>query len=110
MAQGFKTANAKAAVAASQTDSALVAAVAGKIIRVLSITMSAAATATASTFTTKPGGAGTAISAVFTNPVNTPVSLPYNPHGHFETVAGEGLSVTTGAGSTTNYQVCYELV
>ena len=111
MSLGKKTANAIGSVAASQTDSALIAAVTGSKIRVLSVSMSCGgATATASTFTSKPAGSGVAISAVFTNALNATTHMPYNPHGHFETVVSEGLSVTTGAGSTTGYQICYELV
>jgi hypothetical protein len=33
--------------------------------------------------------------------------LPYNPVGWFETVSGQGLSATTGAGSTTGIQIVY---
>ena len=98
---------AKAAIASATTDGAVVAAVASKKIRVLGFILSPAATATACTFTTKPGGAGTAISAVMTVVANTLSSPGYNPLGWFETSAGEGLSLTTGTGSTVGVQVTY---
>lgn len=98
---------AKATVAASQTDSAIVAAVAGKKIRVLQIAFIPAGTATTSTFNTKPAGAGVAITGAFSPAASTPVVLPFSPAGWFETASGEGLSVTTGAGATTVYQVTY---
>lgn len=94
-------------VAASQTDAALVALVATKKIRVHQLIAIAGATATNLTFTTKPGGAGTAITPLFANGINGGEVLPFSPAGWFETAAGEGLSVTTGAGSTTGILVLY---
>lgn len=98
---------AKAAIAASTTDGAVVAAVASKKIRVLGFILSPATTATAVTFTTKPGGAGTAISAVITTLAGAPFSSGFTELGHFETAAGEGLSATTGTGSTVGIEVTY---
>lgn len=93
-------------VAASQTDSAIVAAIASKKIRVIGIIINTVTIATPSsvTFTSKPGGAGAAIS-----PAIVPNSsfAAYSPVGFFQTVAGEGLSVTTSAGSTSGIQVVY---
>ncbi len=104
-------ARAFANVAAAQTDSVLVAAATGYKIRVLAVVMSAAGTATAATFNTKGAGAGTAISALFTNGVNiVSQGLGFNPDGWFETLAGEALTVTTGAGSATGFQFTYALV
>ena len=94
-------------VAASQTDSAIVAAVASKKIRVLALYAVAGGTATDLTFNSKPGGAGSAKSAKFANGANGGEVLPFSPVGWFETVSGEGLSVTTGAGSTTGIGVVY---
>lgn len=101
---------AKVNVNASTTDGAVVAAVAGKKIRVLALAARAGGTATTSTFNTKPTGGGTAISATFANAVNDGIVLPHNPYGWFQTNSGEGLSVTTGAGSATGIQVVYTLV
>ena len=97
---------AKASVAQSQTDSAVVTAVTGAKIRVLDVKLSGP-TATSVTFNTKPGGAGTAVSAAFVSPSNTVASLGFNPLGHFETSSGEGLTVTTGAGGTVAIQITY---
>lgn len=94
-------------VAASQTDSAIVAAVTSKKIRVLAMYAVAGGTATSLTFNSKPGGAGTAKSAAFANGANGGEILPFSPVGWFETASGEGLSVTTGAGSTTGIGVVY---
>ncbi len=94
-------------VAASQTDSSIVSAVAAKKIRVLSAYAVAGGTATTLTFNSKPAGAGSAISALFANGANGGEILPYSPIGWFETVAAEGLTVTTGAGSTTGIGVVY---
>lgn len=97
-------------IAQSQTDSAVVAAVAGYAIRVLNVYALAGGTATNLTFNSKPGGAGAAISALLANDANGGEVLPYNPHGWFQTAISEGLSVTTGAGATTGLQVSYILV
>lgn len=97
-------------VAASQTDSNIVTAVSGKQIRVISATMQTGGTATDLTFNSKGGGGGTAISMVFQNASNGGEVLPANENGWFETNVGEGLTVTTGAGSTTGVQLNYILV
>lgn len=93
--------------AASQTDSAVVTAVAGKRIRVLAVAAVAGGTATDLTFNSKPAGAGVAISCKFANGANGGEVLPFNEYGWFETSLGEGLTVTTGAGSTTGILVNY---
>lgn len=97
-------------VAASQTDSVIVAAVAGKKIRVLGTIFACGGTATNLTFNTKPAGAGTAITALWANGINGGAVLPWCAAGWFETNVGDGLTVTTGAGSTTGIQVVYVLV
>lgn len=94
-------------VAAGQTDAAVVAAVTAKKIRVLAIAHQAGGTATAITYNTKPVGAGSAISPTFANSANGGTPLPFNPSGWFQTNSGEGLSVTTGAGSPTGILVVY---
>jgi hypothetical protein len=111
MAQGPNIVNqpkrAFANIATATTDGAIVSAVAGKKIRVLAVMAVAGATATTITFNSKPAGAGTAISALFAAGANGLTPLSYNPLGWFETNAGEGLTATTGAGSTTGIQVTY---
>ena len=94
-------------IAASQTDAAVVAAVSGYKIRVLAYTLMAGGTATNVTFNSKPGGAGTAISCLHACNANGGITTHEAGGGWFETIASEGLSVTTGAGSTTGIQVIY---
>lgn len=103
--------NAFDSVAASATDSNLVTGVAGKRIRVLSFLINQGDTTPSTvTFNSKPAGGGVAISPALKGPANGGFVAPNNPTGWFETVAGEGLTVTTGAGSTTSIVVVYELI
>jgi len=94
-------------VTASSTDSNIVSAVASKSIRVISFRLHVGGTATTVTFNSKPAGAGTAISETFACGANGGREGSYHPKGHFWTTAGEGLTVTTGAGSTTGVGVTY---
>lgn len=98
---------AAANVAASQTDSSIVAAVAAKRIRVLGYALSGGAQATSVTFNSKGAGAGTAVSMTHQMGANGVFAPGEAAHGHFQTASGEGLTVTTGAGSTTGIQVSY---
>jgi hypothetical protein len=91
-------------VTASTTDGALVTAITGKKIRVTAAGVSCGGTASTVVFNSKPGGAGSAVSPIF----NNSISLSQNTDGWFETNAGEGLSVSTGAGSTTGVLVIYQ--
>ena len=99
-------------VAASSTDGSLnIAAVSGKRVAVLAVAFVAGATATNATFNSKPSGsAGSAISMLFANGANGGAVLGFNLHGWFVTKAGEGLTLTTGSGSTTGVQVVYAYV
>jgi hypothetical protein len=90
----------KANIAASTTDGAVITAVAGKKLRILSFRLHAGGTATNATFNSKPAGAGSAISELFACAANGGRAEGFSPVGHFETVAGEGLTLTTAAGST----------
>lgn len=90
--------------AASGTNQTLVAAVTSKKIRVLAAAFVCGGTATTLTFNSATAGA---ISCLFANAANGGATLPFNPAGWFETVAGEALAVTTGAGSTTGIQITY---
>ena len=101
---------AKANVAASQTDSSVVAAVSAKEILVLGFRVMAGGTATDITFNSKGAGAGVAISEAFQCGANGGQAGAFSPVGHFKTVAGEALTVTTGAGSTVGVGVVYTLV
>ncbi len=98
-------------IAASQTDSALVTAIAGRYIRVIGLATLTGATATTITFNSKGSGSGTAISMLLANAANGGAVLPLAPGGRwwFQTNIGEALTATTGSGSTTGVQVVYEV-
>jgi len=103
--------NAYDAIAASATDSSLVAAVATKKLRVRSVVINQGdTTPSAVTFNSKGAGAGTAVYVPLKAAANGGFVLNDNPKGWFETIAGEGLSVSTGAGSTTSVAVTYERI
>lgn len=98
-------------VAASQTDSVLVAAVANMKIRVHAFMINQGDAANAVTFNTKPAGAGTAISPALKYSINGGTTSTEAPSGWFETNRGEGLTVTTGAtASNTGIMVVYSVV
>ena len=103
----YTTKKAWADIAASSTDSAIIAAVPFKVLRVVSLVMITGATATNITFNTKGSGAGTAITSAFANGINGGAVLNYNPEGWFSTTAGHGLTATTGAGSSTGVNITY---
>jgi hypothetical protein len=65
---------------------------------------------TAVVATVTGGAVGVAISPVLALPIRGTLVLPLNEHGWFETGSGEGLSVTTGAGSTTGIAISYSLI
>lgn len=103
--------NAYDSIAASTTDSVLIAAVTGKKIRVLSFLINQGdTTPSAVTFNSKGGGAGTAIFPAIKYAANGGTNPPLLDGGWFETNVSEGLTVTTGAGSTTGVVVVYTLV
>lgn len=91
---------------ASTTDGALVTGVAGKRVRVLAAAVSCGGTASTVTFNSKPAGAGTAIGPAF----NNSIVLPYDPNGWVLSNSGEGLTVSTGTGSTTGILIDYDFV
>src|SRR5262245_27322533 len=94
-------------VAAAQTDSSLVAAVTGKKVRVVRVACTGDTAVTTIVFNSKPGGAGAAISATFNLAVGTPLVLPTDNEGWFQTAVGEGLTVTTGAGGGVRVEIGY---
>ena len=97
----------KGTVAASQTDSSLVAAVSGQRVCVYQMALIVGATATDVTLNTKGAGAGTSITPPFSFGANGGVVLPNSPKPWFCTTSGEALTMTTGAGSTTGYLLRY---
>lgn len=94
-------------IVASTTDGNIISAVTSKKLRILAVVMQCGATATNITLNSKPAGAGAAISPQFQNGANGGEVLPFNAYGWFETVVSEGLTATTGAGSTTGVHVLY---
>ncbi len=94
-------------ISSGTTDGALVSAVSGKALTVVSAFLVAGGTATNVTFNSKPAGSGTAITCLIANGANGGAVLPYNEQGWFNTNQSEGLTVTTGSGSTVGVQVCY---
>lgn len=100
----------KSNVAHETTDGALITAVTGSKIRALGVNVVAGGTATVVTFNTKGSGAGTATSAAFSLGANGVLTLPIHEFGWFETSSGEGLTVTTGTGSTCAVTVVYTVL
>lgn len=94
-------------ISSGTTDGSLISAVPGKALTIVSAFLVAGATATNVTFNTKPSGSGTAITCLIANGANGGAVLNYNEQGWFNTNAGEGLTVTTGSGSTVGIQVSY---
>ena len=102
--------NAHASIAASTTDGALVSAVPACKIRVLSFLINQGDTTPSTvTFNSKGSGAGTSVFPALKAAANGGF-VADTPRGWFETNVGEGLTVTTGAGSTTGIIVQYQLV
>lgn len=93
------------AIANSQTDSTLVAAVASKKIRVLSLFSQCQGTGTQVTLESD-GAPDVRIHSYFPADNGGHV-LPFNPIGWFETTSGAALLATTGAGSTTDFTLTY---
>src|ERR1041384_8313943 len=95
-------------IAASTTDSSIVAAVTGKRIRVLAYSTQCGGTATTLVFNSKGAGAGTAISST-QQPAANGGRVANQPLGGFwfQTNAGEALTATTGSGSQTGVEVIY---
>lgn len=99
---------------ASTTDGSILTAATGMRIRVLGVACEAGGTATNVTFNSKGSGSGTAISMLFALSANggfvLPVAgAPMTEVPWFQTNIGEGLTATTGSGSTVGVQVVYDL-
>lgn len=102
--------DANVVVAASQTDSVLIAAVSGSKIRVLGVTTGAAGTATDWTLGSKAGaGATTTKMGPFRSAASNYTST-YGDYGMFDCVDSEGLVVTTGAGANVTFFINYVLI
>ena len=93
-----------AVAASSSGDNTLVAAVAGKKIRVLSCVLIAAG---AVTTRFESGASGTAMTGQMSLAANGGFTLPYNPHGWFDTTAGELLNLELGGAVSVAGVVVY---
>lgn len=94
-------------VAASQTDSVIQALSGSLTTYVFAVVCVCGATATNITFNSKPAGAGSAISPLFANAANGGIVLPFTGSPWFQSASSAGISVTTGAGSTTGVLILY---
>lgn len=92
-----------ATVASGSTDSSLIALVAAKKLRIISLVVQCGATATDMTFES----GGTTKKHKVQAGANGGQVLPPNPYGWFETASGESLTVTTTSGSTSEITGTY---
>jgi hypothetical protein len=90
--------------AASSGDNTLVAAVAGKKIRVLSYTIIASG---AVTVRFEDGASGTALTGQMNLTTNSGVSVPFSPVGHFETTANTLLNLELSAATSVDGHLTY---
>jgi hypothetical protein len=75
----------------------IIAAVAGKVIRVLSYTMSVTNSAVVGKWQSKPAGSAVELSGLgIALAFGKEVTAPHNPCGWFETVAGSALHLNLG--------------
>ena|SRR5690242_9639096 len=113
-AQGKTTNSAGVNLAASTTDGAftigtLPSALAGAKVAVYGVAINHGdTTASSVTFNSKPSGAGTAITCALKASPNGGFVMNPGSEPWFTTNKGEGLTVTTGAGSTTGIQVIWK--
>jgi len=90
--------------AATSGDNSIVAAVAGKKIRVVSGFAIGAGTVTARF---ESGASGTALTGQMSIAVNTGFVLPYNPAGWFETAVGAALNLELSAAVSVDGSLSY---
>lgn len=94
-----------AAISASSSgNNTLIAAVAGKKIRVLSYTL---VCTTAATAKFQSGAGGTDLCGAMPFGANGGVSVPFNPLGHFETAVNTLLNLSIGSAVQVSGHLCY---
>ncbi len=93
--------------AAASGDNTLVAAVSGKRIRVLSLFLVASG---AVTVAFESGASGTALTGDMNVGANGNVTMPFNPEGWFQTVAGALLNMELGGATSVDGCLTYVLV
>ncbi|HXG77500.1 MAG TPA: hypothetical protein VNJ53_13120 [Gaiellaceae bacterium] len=91
---------------ATSGDTTLVAAVAGKRLRVLAFLLVGAGAVVA----TFKSGAATALTGGLTLAASTVVAAPFSPEGWFETAAGEALVLNLSAAVSVDGAVVYQEV
>ena len=92
---------------AGSGDNELIAAVAGKKLRVLAYVLVSGGTVTVR-FESAAGG--TALTGQMTTAVNNIISSGYSPVGHFETIAGEALNLELGGAVTVDGHLVFQEV
>ena len=90
-------------VSASTTEGTLIAAVAGKKIRIISMFALCGETTTNVTLLSNT----TALTGTLVLPVAGTLPWQYNPAGWLDTTAGQALKVTTGTGATVEFVIDY---
>lgn len=106
---------ATATINPSTTDGSIITAKPSVVFRIVGGFTVAGGTATNITFNSKGTGSGTAISSTIYCGANGGLVLPSvgqdrtgePPFGYFQTNRGEGLSATTGSGTTVGVSVVY---
>lgn len=93
--------------AASSGDNTLLAAVTGHKIRVHSYVLVAAGAVTAAF---ESAASGTALTGDMSLITGTPLVVPFEREGHFETVAGELLNLELGGAVQVSGHLTYSLV
>jgi hypothetical protein len=96
----------RVAIAATGTDNTLVAAISGKKIRVLQLVMVASAALVARF---ESGTGGTALTGQMSLAANQLFTLPYSPHGWFETAAGSLLNLELSTSACHGFLIYAEL-
>ena len=99
----------------STTDGAVIAAKPNVIFRVVGGFVVVGGTATNVTFTSKGTGVGTAVTSIIYCGANGGLVMPSPPQissgeppfGYFQATRGEGISATTGAGTTVGISLIY---
>lgn len=88
-------------------DNELVAAVAGRKIRVYEVFLGSAGD---STVRFESGAGGAALTGIIDVAAANPFVAPFSPVGHFETVAGQSLSLENGGAVDVDGWLVYGLV
>lgn len=94
--------------AATSGDNTIVTGVTGKRIRVLSGSLTM--TGTAVTIRFESGAGGTALTGQMTPTQGSTITIPFNPHGNFQTAAGALLNLELGGAQSVDGWISYQEV